>query len=64
LELGGGDAYGSFLVTNKQINKGKTPSEGTREEKRKDLSPNKRPHLKLQNTQCEALRGATTKPRT
>jgi hypothetical protein len=31
--------------------KGKTPGKGTREEKRKDHSPNERPHSKAQNTQ-------------
>jgi hypothetical protein len=36
---------------NKQTNKGKTLGKGTSEEKRKNRSPNKRPHLKVQNPQ-------------
>jgi hypothetical protein len=36
-------------VIYKYLIKGKTPSKGTREEKRKDQSPNKRPHQKAQN---------------
>jgi hypothetical protein len=38
-------------VLNKLTNKEKPPSKGTREEKRKDQSPNKRPHPKVQNAQ-------------
>jgi hypothetical protein len=34
----------------------KTPGKGIREEKRKDWSPNKRPHPKVQNAQWGALR--------
>jgi hypothetical protein len=45
------------------MTKGKTPSKGTREEKRKDGSPNKRPHSKVQNAQWGALR-INMKPRT
>ncbi len=39
-----------FININK-LNKIKTPSKGTREEERKDQSPNKRLHLKVQNAQ-------------
>jgi hypothetical protein len=31
------------------LKKRKTPGKGTREERRKDQSPNKRPHPKVQN---------------
>jgi hypothetical protein len=37
-------------------NIGKTPVKWTREEKRKDWSPNKRQHLKVQNAQWGAVR--------
>jgi hypothetical protein len=37
-----------------RINKGKTLGKGTREEKRKDQSPNKRLHPKMQNEQWGA----------
>jgi hypothetical protein len=46
---------------NKQINKGKTPSKGTKE-KRKDLSLKKN-HPKVQNVQWGALKGENMKPR-
>jgi hypothetical protein len=46
------------------MNIGKTPGKGTREEKRKDRSPNKRPHPKVQNTQSKALIEENSKPRT
>jgi hypothetical protein len=36
---------------------------GTREEKRKDQSPNKRPHLKVETTQWGALGEENKKPR-
>ncbi len=50
-----------------EINKEKTPVKGVkgaREEKRKDWSPNKRPHSKVRNTQWGALRGENMKPKT
>jgi hypothetical protein len=46
------------------MKKGKTPGKGTREEKRKDPNPNKRLHLKVQNTQWGALRRENMKPKT
>jgi hypothetical protein len=39
-------------------------SKGTREENRKDLSPNKSPHPKTQNAQWGAHRGEIMKRRT
>jgi hypothetical protein len=39
-------------------------SKGTLEEKRKNSSPNKRPHPKEQNAQWGAIRGEITEPRT
>jgi hypothetical protein len=44
--------------TNKK-NEGETPGKCTREEKRKDQSPNKRQHPKAKNTQWEDPRGKT-----
>ncbi len=41
------------------INKWKTPGKKMKEEKRKDQSPNKRPHPKVQNTQWGALKEKT-----
>jgi hypothetical protein len=40
------------------------PSKGTKEEKGKDSSPNKKAHPKMQNAQWGALRGENTKPKT
>jgi len=42
--------FSNQVKSNKKI-KGKTPGKGTREQNRKDQSPNKRPHSKAQNTQ-------------
>jgi hypothetical protein len=44
--------------------KEKHPTREQEKKKRKDPSPNKRPHLKVANTQWGALRGKNTKPRT
>jgi hypothetical protein len=44
--------------------KKKKPGKGTRKEKRKDRSPNKRPHLKAPESVEGALEGEITKPRT
>jgi hypothetical protein len=41
--------YTTTYEINNYINQRKTPDKGTREEKRKDPSPNKRPHPKVQN---------------
>jgi hypothetical protein len=49
----------SLKERKKEIIKGKTPDKGTREEKIKDGSPNKRQHSKVQNAQWEAPRQET-----
>ncbi len=46
------------------MNKGKAPSKGTREEKKKDQSPNKRTHPEMETSQWGALIGENRKPRT
>jgi hypothetical protein len=40
-----------FYLYEKINNNKKTPGKGTREEKRKDQSPNKRSHPKIENAQ-------------
>jgi hypothetical protein len=47
------------LERKKEIIKGKTARKGTREEKIKDGSPNKRQHSKMKNAQWGALRQET-----
>ncbi len=43
--------YTTTYEINNYINKWKTPNKGTREENRKDPSPNKRPQSKVKNAQ-------------
>jgi hypothetical protein len=63
IETWGIHTHHTYVIL-KYINKGKTPSKGTRKEKRKDQSPNKRTHQKAQNAQWGAQRGEIKKPRT
>jgi hypothetical protein len=54
-----------FKMNFLKMNKGKTLDKETREEgKKKDQSPNKRPHSKVKSAQWGALRGENTKPKT
>jgi hypothetical protein len=51
-------------LLNKSLNKKIKPSKGTRGKEKKDISPNKRPYLKVRHAQWGALRGENMKLRT